>query len=72
MTKFYNRGFGWICVECEKKTASGTDGRPRIMREGEAESRFATLSNAAMAKWADKERTILTCPACGATERIDR
>lgn len=70
-THFRNDGFGWICGSCEEKSPPSTSGgsRSRLMREGEAESKNPTLSSEAIAKWADRENKILTCPRCGTTEQ---
>ena len=74
LNNFYNEGFGWICKPCEKelRTTEGTDGRSRIMREGEAESKQPTFSTNALAKWSDPAERILVCPRCGVTEAIDK
>lgn len=68
--KFYNRGFGWICVQCENGAAPKAAARSRLMREGEAESKTASLTNDALARWADSGRTTLVCPRCGNSEKI--
>lgn len=74
LNDFYNDGFGWICRACERelKEESETETPSRLMREGEAESKNPTLSNSAMAKWADAAQRILTCPRCGITELADK
>jgi hypothetical protein len=65
---FYNDGFGWICVHCERELARETEAEHgRLLREGEAESKTPRLSNAALAKWFDRAERILTCPRCGTT-----
>ena len=68
---FYNDGFGWICRHCERELKQSQDdgNLSRIMREGEGETR---LSNAAMAKWADRLHETLMCPRCGTTEKTDK
>ncbi|HNU07088.1 MAG TPA: hypothetical protein PKO33_04925 [Pyrinomonadaceae bacterium] len=68
--KFFNLGFGWTCRACGAGRGDAGSQRSRLFREGEAESKFVELSETAMARWADKERTILVCPKCGASERI--
>lgn len=76
LVSFYNRGFGWVCKNCEKnseaKEASKTDGLSRIMREGEAESKQPRFSNSALAKWTDETRTALICPRCEIVETIEK
>ena len=72
---FYNDGFGWICKHCErelKEAETGSHAQSRLMREGEAESKNPRLSNAALAKWADKAQRTLMCPRCGITELADK
>ena len=73
---FYNDGFGWICKHCEREIKEQnkdfSQKHPRLMREGEAESKHPKLSNPAPAKWADKEQRTLMCPRCGITERADK
>lgn len=72
---FYNDGFGWICKHCERElngSETGSRARSRLMREGEAESKNPRLSNAALAKWADKAQRTLMCPRCGITELADK
>lgn len=76
LNDFYNEGFGWICKRCEREIAlqknnSGKE-TSRLMTEGEAESKNPTLSNSAMAKWADAAQRILICPRCGVTETADK
>lgn len=75
MEHFYNGGFGWSCRACEAdlKNDSAQDARQtsRLMREGEAESKKPRLSNDALAKWADMERSALICPRCGIRESIN-
>lgn len=70
---FYNKGFGWICLRCERelneKNGSSIK-HSRLMREGESESKQPQLSNPAMAKWTDKAQTTLICPRCGISETI--
>jgi hypothetical protein len=68
---FYNAGFGWVCRKCESKSkAEGNSLPSRLMREGEAETKNPHLSNAALARWADREHTKLECPRCGVTEQV--
>lgn len=73
---FYNEGFGWICRPCESELASlaskAKPGHSRLFREGEAESKTPTLANAALAKWTDATRRVLTCPRCGITEPVEK
>ena len=72
---FYNDGFGWICKHCErelKEQENVSDKHSRLLREGEAESKQPRFSNAAMAKWADKEQKTLICPRCGIAESVDK
>lgn len=75
LNDFYNDGFGWICRHCERelKEAESAENKmhSRLMREGEAESKTPVFSNRAMAKWLDAAQTILTCPRCGITERVE-
>jgi hypothetical protein len=72
---FYNQGFGWICKRCEQdlKTEATYDNenRPRVWREGEAESKETKLS-APIAKWLNVARTQLICPRCGITEIVNK
>ena len=76
LNDFYNDGFGWICRQCERESANRNDvaetRQSRLMREGEAESKQPRLSSQALAKWADKAQTTLTCPRCGITELADK
>ena len=73
---FYNDGFGWICKHCERELKSqiivSDQTHSRLMREGEAESKQAELSNSALAKWADKAQRTMMCPRCGITEFADK
>lgn len=70
---FYNEGFGWICRPCERELVQkDTHRNSRIFREGEAESKNPRLANAALAKWTDASRRILTCPRCGITEPVEK
>lgn len=72
---FYNKGFGWICKQCERElytTHDSSEYLSRLMREGEAESKQPRLSNVALAKWADPAHRILVCPRCGITELADK
>ena len=71
---FYNDGFGFICKHCEPESKEKELQRhkhSRLMREGEAESKQPTLSNTGLAKWLDKLQTILICPNCGISEKIE-
>jgi hypothetical protein len=75
LDNFYNAGFGWICKRCEDEIKSSENPlqppKPgRIMREGEAESKQPIFSNSALAKWFDKEQTILICPRCEILEEV--
>jgi hypothetical protein len=74
LNDFYNSGFGWICRQCEQDLVPAEDAQnlSRMFREGEAESRSPRLYSAAIAKWADATRTMLTCPRCGITEPIEK
>ncbi|MBC7900021.1 MAG: hypothetical protein H7070_08195 [Saprospiraceae bacterium] len=75
LNDFYNRGFGWICRQCERELqncVAPVVGPSRLMREGEAESKDPALSNLALAKWADPAHQILACPSCGITELADK
>jgi len=68
---FYNAGFGWICRRCDAVLKDDDTPPPsRLMREGEAESKNPRLSNEALARWADRERTILECPRCGTRQTV--
>jgi len=70
---FYNDGFGWVCRACERELESQNEPEKhsRLLREGEAESKNPRFSNSALAKWADKSRTMLRCPRCGITEAVN-
>jgi hypothetical protein len=72
LVNFYNKGFGWICRKCERELSSnaGESKHSRLMTEGEAESRDPRLSNSAIARWTDTNRTALFCPRCEITERM--
>ncbi|HEV8593823.1 MAG TPA: hypothetical protein VGQ55_17095 [Pyrinomonadaceae bacterium] len=73
LTDFYNAGFGWICRHCERELAGKqTDTTPRLLREGEVESKQPILSTQALAKWADPVGRILVCPRCGITESTEK
>ena len=74
LNDFYNRGFGWVCRQCEIELRSESDSSnpSRLMTEGEAESKQPELSNRAIAKWADAAQTILVCPRCGITEEVSK
>ncbi len=73
---FYNDGFGWICKHCERElkteNAECKEKKSRLMTEGEAESKQPEFSNKALAKWLDAAQTMLTCPRCGTTEKVDK
>ena len=73
LNDFYNDGFGWICRQCERELQRDdeSDGKSRLIAEGEAESKQPEMSTAALAKWADAAQTVLVCPRCGITETID-
>lgn len=75
LNDFYNDGFGWICKHCERefKEVESIENKKlsRLMSEGEAESKTPVFSNVAMAKWLDAAQTVLTCPRCGITERVE-
>jgi hypothetical protein len=73
LTDFYNAGFGWICRHCERElSGEQTDTTPRLLREGEVESKQPVLSIQALAKWADPVERILVCPRCGITESTEK
>lgn len=75
LESFYNHGFGWICRLCEaelRSTSPSDPTRSRLMREGEAESKQPSLSNAALAKWTDPSHRTLICPRCSVTELVDK
>jgi hypothetical protein len=73
LNDFYNDGFGWICRQCEIELSRQPDAtHSRLLREGEAESKNPSLSNQALAKWADAEQRTLLCPRCGITEPVER
>lgn len=72
LNDFYNEGFGWICRHCERDLKTETERTSRLLREGEAESKNPTLSNSALAKWADPAHRTLVCPNCGITELVDK
>lgn len=71
---FYNHGFGWVCRRCEGGSGEAGPDRKhaRFYLEGEAESKSPSLTNSAIAKWADPAQTILICPRCGLTEQVDK
>jgi hypothetical protein len=75
LNDFYNEGFGWICLHCERElsepeTSAGE--HSRLMSEGEAESKQPRLSSPAIARWLDVAQTTLICPRCGITEPVDK
>ncbi len=73
--EFYNKGFGWVCRQCERDAGSAAavkEHLPRFMREGEAETKRPELANRSMAKWADAAQTTLFCPRCGVTELLSK
>lgn len=74
LNDFYNEGFGWICRHCERELKNQTSdvSSPRLLREGEAESKQPRLSNLALAKWTDSTQRALVCPRCGITELADK
>ena len=73
LNDFYNEGFGWICRQCERELEAAPENEtPRLLREGEAETKHPQLSNHALAKWADPAQTILVCPRCGITENVEK
>jgi hypothetical protein len=68
---FYNAGFGWICRKCESESNPVPDAQPpRLLKEGEAESKNPRLSNQALARWSDTDRSILECPRCGVKQSL--
>lgn len=76
LNDFYNTGFGWICRHCERELKAeqvvAESEHARFYREGEAETKQPSLSNLALAKWADPARPTLTCPRCGITELVEK
>lgn len=67
---FINTGFGWSCKACLETTeAQEKRTHSRLLTEGEAESKSPTLSNRALARWADRSAKILECPGCGTREQ---
>jgi hypothetical protein len=74
LSSFYNSGFGWFCIQCERELAGASKEDPeapsRIFREGEAEKSAA--GELAVARWTDKTRRFLTCPRCGITEAVEK
>jgi len=73
LNDFYNKGFGWICRQCELESQrTETPKTGRLMREGEAESKHPEFSTPALAKWADPAHRTLVCPSCGITELADK
>ena len=75
LNDFYNKGFGWICRQCERELEPAADNsrkHSRLLHEGEAESKQPQLSNLALAKWADPGHRILVCPRCGISELADK
>ena len=71
---FVNDGFGWECKRCRRGGAPADRGRPgalpRFFSEGEAEGGGPRLSTDSLARWADGERRVLCCPACGVEEAV--
>ena len=70
---FVNEGFGWECKRCRRRApgeAADTGALPRFFREGEAEGGGPRLSSDSLARWADDERRVLRCPACGVEEAV--
>lgn len=72
LNDFVNDGFGWKCRHCSRDRKQESRGHSRFFSEGESESNQPELSESAMAKWVDAARTMLTCPRCGITERVDK
>ena len=74
LNDFYNDGFGWVCRHCSAELAAlpHNGGPPRLLVEGEAESKQPRLTNQALAKWADPEQRTLMCPRCGITEPTEK
>lgn len=75
LTHFYNKGFGWVCRQCEFECSGDRtkrSGHARFFIEGEAESKTPNLSNAALARWLDAAQTTLTCPRCTVTEAVNK
>jgi hypothetical protein len=73
LTNFYNKGFGWICRQCERDLApQPTEKTSRLFHEGEAESKQPQLSNRALAKWVDAAQRTLFCPRCGISETVEK
>ncbi len=71
---FYNKGFGWVCRQCERELdlpVESGHSHSRFMTEGEAESDRPRMAVAALAKWADAVQRTLACPRCGITELVD-
>lgn len=71
---FFNKGFGWVCRHCDRELSQifvDDETVPRLLREGEAESKDPEMATAALARWADPERRTLMCPRCGITELVD-
>lgn len=67
---FINRGFGWVCKNCETSLPKNRSEKSRLMNEGEAESKTENFSSEHLAKWKDTERKILFCPNCSVAERV--
>lgn len=74
LNDFYNDGFGWICIQCERELKAEESGakHSRLMREGESESKTPKFSSQALAKWTDKTQRTLMCPRCGIVELADK
>lgn len=73
MDNFYNDGFGWVCIACERDLKGAEEAKhARFYREGEAEAKHPRFANPALAKWLDAARTTLTCPRCGVTEPAEK
>jgi hypothetical protein len=70
LENFYNKGFGWVCKNCESKLETSDKEKSRLMNEGESESKEPVFSNKAMAKWMDFEQKTLICPYCKIIEKI--
>lgn len=74
LNDFFNDGFGWKCRHCtnELSAEKKEEDISRLLIEGEAESKNVSLSEPAMAKWADPARRYLICPRCGIRELADK
>ena len=74
LNNFYNRGFGWICKNCEcvraDQPVKTPVNRSRILTEGESEDKSPHLTTSSLAKWADDSRNRLVCPVCKRAESV--